>query len=173
MSETKLTKEKEEILLLKERAKDLGIKVAANIKLEELRELVNAQLKPVNTKSSTSNELRRSVYQEAMKLVRVRVVCMNPNKKEWTGEYFSAANSIVPFVTRMVPYNEVTHVENILFEAIKNREIAYVAYEKNGDGVPFPKRKMRKEFQVELLPQLTDEELESLRIDQSKRVMTD
>ena len=155
-----------ELELLKERATDMGITFNANIGVDKLREKVNAKLatptEPVKTGVA-------ALKAEALKLVRIRITCLNPNKKEFEAEYFKAGNSLISTVTRIVPFEIETHVEQIIFNAIKARQVAYVRNEKNSEGHMVPVRKLRNEFQVEVLPPLTEAELKKLAIDQSKR----
>lgn len=101
---------------------------------------------------------------EATKLVRIRVTCMNPAKKEWEGEIFTVGNSVIGTHKRFVPFNadEGWHVPQIMLDMIKNRECQVFITEKSKHGVSVRRGKLIKEFAVEVLPPLTEEELKDL-----------
>lgn len=161
-----------ELDVLKLRADDMGIKYSPNIGVAKLREKVNTKLagskapEPVASKAVPKYQELRN---EATKLVRVRITNLNPNKKHSEGEYFRTGNSVISTITRFVPFEHETHVENMLLTMIKNREYAIVTEKKGADGKLAPVRGMRREFQVEVLPPLTTKELDKLASDQSKR----
>lgn len=160
---------KEELALLKERADDMGITYAANISLDTLRERVNSKLANTTSEPAKDMTLAQKVRNEAMKLVRVRVVCLNPNKKEFEAEFVRFGNSVIPSITRLVPFEVETHIEQCIYTILKNRQIPYIRNEKNGEGHMVPVRKLRSEFQIEVLPPLTKEELAELAAQQQKR----
>lgn len=164
------TTEMSELEVLKERATDMGIKFSPNIGLDTLREKVNAKLAPAHEeamagKGSSHNDL----IAEATKLIRVRITNLNPNKKHSQGEFMRTGNRVVKTIARFVPFEVETHVENMLLTLMKSRQYAVVTEEKNADGKKVPVRKMRKEFQIEVLDQLTRKELDDLAAAQSKR----
>ena len=165
---------KSELELLKERADDMGIPYSPNIGVDKLREKVNAKLAPAVEEVKTSpeqskNARHQALRLEATKLIRVIVTCLNPSKKEVVGEYVKAGNSIVPTVTRFVPFETETHLEEIGVKHLETREYSVVIHVKDKEGKVHPQRKMRKEFQIQRLPQLTKEELANLAAEQSKR----
>lgn len=159
------TNELSELDILKQRADDMGIEYSPRIGVDALREKVNAKL-------TTAPEVAESKFSahrnEALKLVRVIITNLNPSKKEYEAEYFRAGNSVIPTVSRLVPFEVETHVEQILLNHIKTRKYAFVkTFRKDGKDVS--ERLLRNEFQVEVLPALTKEELENLATEQSKR----
>lgn len=160
------TTELSELDLLKQRADDMGIEYSPRIGVDALREKVNSKLTatPINTSTAKFADLRRN----AMKLVRVRITNLNPSKKEYEAEYFSAGNSVIPTVTRLVPFEVDTHVEQILLNQIRERKYVQVKTVTK-DGKSYPERSLRPEFQIEVLPPLTQEELKTLAAEQSKR----
>lgn len=112
-------------------------------------------------REETLLERRARKRREANKLVRIRLVCMNPAKKEWEGEVFTSGNSLVGSFTKFVPFNtdEGWHVPGIIYNMIKDRQCQiFVAGPKGVGRVG----KMIKEFAVEILPDLTPEELHEL-----------
>ena len=167
MTDTAL--EQSELEHLKQTATDAGISYSPNIGLDKLREKVREKLKPVAKPLCKKQQTANKVRKEALKLVRIRVSCINPNKSEFEGQFFASGNSVVPTQNIFVPFEIETHVPNIIYNVIKNSKSAYVKNEKDPAGKMVPVSKLRNEFQVELLPQLTKEELDNLAIEQSKR----
>ena len=166
------TTEKSELEVLKERATDMGIKFSPNIGLDTLREKVNEKLAPAHeaaVKGESKGSRHNDLIKEATKLIRVRVTNLNPNKKHSQGEFMRTGNRVVKTISRFVPFEVETHVENMLLTLMKSREYAVVTEEKNSEGKKVPIRKMRKEFQIEVLEQLTQKELDKLAAAQSKR----
>ena len=163
----------DELTLLKQRAQTLGIKFHPSIGLESLRSKVNATLtgedaeeaaeEPVPEAPAAESriQMRDRLRKEASALVRVRVTCMNPNKKEWKGEIFTASNSIVGTFRKYVQFNteEGWHVPQIILNMIKARQFQTFYTIKNERGVAVRKGKLVPEFAVEVLPPLTEKEL--------------
>lgn len=172
----------DEITVLKERATQLGIKFHPSIGLASLREKVNAKIEGTNlpedgetadetpvVKKETENERRTRLYNEAARLVRIRVTCMNPAKREWEGELFTVGNSTVGTFKKFVPFNaeDGWHVPHMMYEMIKARECQVFYTEKTKNGVSVRRGKLIKEFAVELLDQLTPAELQELALRQA------
>lgn len=165
--------------LLMERADDMGISYSKNIKTETLRERVNAKMngeddsegseqeaKPAAKKSE--HQIRREAQKRAGKLVRLRITCMNQNKRNHEGEYFTAANSTAGTFTKYVPYDTDWHVPQIIFNMIKARKVA-VRYDKVVGGIKTKATKLVPEFAVEELPPLSEAEMKQLRLEQARR----
>ena len=160
---------------LQARADKLGISYHPSIGADKLREKINAALAEADPTQATEdtgparegetrNQRVRRLRDEASKLVRIRVTCMNPNKKEWEGEIITAGNAGVGTYKKYVPFNadEGWHVPNIIYQVLKNRE-CQVFYTVTGPrGNKFRKGKLIKEFAIEVLPPLTEEELKDL-----------
>lgn len=101
---------------------------------------------------------------EASKLVRVRVTCMNENKKAWNGELFTCANSVVGTHKKFVPFNvdEGFHVPQIILNVMNTRRCQIFVTTKNAKGRKVVKPKLIKEFAIEIMEPLTIEELQKL-----------
>jgi hypothetical protein len=163
----------DELTSLKNRADVLGIKYHPSISLDKLKEKVNASITSSETKAEpevqepaveTIEQRRSRKRKEANKLVRIRVTCMNPAKKEWEGELFTAGNSLVGSFTKMVPFNndEGWYVPQIILNQIQQRMCQIFTSTKDERGNTIRKGKQIKEFSVEILPDLTQEELRDL-----------
>ena len=166
----------DELTTLKARAEQLGISFHPSIKLEKLRDKINAKLEGDAEeeeegvvaagvpKGETQSELRLRKRKEASELVRIRVTCMNPAKKEWDGEILSAGNSAVGTFKKYVPFNNEDgwHVPRIIYNQLLERKCQIFVTDKDGRGNKVRKGKMIREFAIEVLPQLTAAELRDL-----------
>lgn len=167
----------DELTTLKARAEQLGISFHPSIKLEKLRDKINAKLEGDSEeeaeevvvaagvpKGETQSELRLRKRKEASELVRIRVTCMNPAKKEWDGEILSAGNSAVGTFKKYVPFNNEDgwHVPRIIYNQLLERKCQIFVTDKDGRGNKVRKGKMIREFAIEVLPQLTPAELRDL-----------
>ena len=166
----------DEVTSLKQRADMLGISYHPSIGLQKLRSKVRQALEEqenaekeesveyVEGTGETPQEFQARKRREASALVRIRVSCMNPLKKEYEGEIFTAGNSVVGMFTKYVPFNndEGWHVPTIIYKMIKERQCQIFVTAKDARGNRTSKAKLIKEFNVEVLPPLTPEELKEL-----------
>ena len=170
----------DELTVLKARATTMGINFHPSIGVDKLREKIQASLdnKPDPDEQASSaavastpaavvesdNAKRLRLKQEALRLVRIRVTCMNPAKKEWEGEIFTSGNAVIGSVKKYVPFNadEGWHVPHCIYQVMKDRMCQVFVNGKSRDGVTVRQGKMIKEFAIEVLPQLTKDELDEL-----------
>lgn len=165
----------DELNLLKERADRMGIPYSPKIGAEKLAQKINDALAEdlpetveeapvVKAKEETALQRRRRLRKEANKLVRVRITCMNPNKREWKGEFFMFSNSIVGSINKFVPFNaeDGWHVPQSVLGVIRDRECQIFTTVKTSRGVSVRKGRLIKEFAIEELPPLTQKELDEL-----------
>ena len=157
----------DELATLKARADTLGIQYHPSIGVEKLREKVNGALMNEGTtevKEDPVASQRKKDRDEASKLVRLRLTCMNPNKKEWDGEFITAGNAVIGSFTKFVPFNapDGWHVPNIIYQQLRDRECQVFTTVRDSKGNSTRKGKLIKEFSIEILPPLTAEELHDL-----------
>lgn len=171
----------EALAALKTRADRLGIQYHPSIGYEKLSEKVTAALTAATTEqpqqpkavvmdqTETLNEKRARKKREAFKLTRIRITCMNPAKREWEGEIFTGGNDEVGSVTKYVPFNndEGWHVPQILLNIIQDRQCQVFHSVRQPNGTSVRKSKIIKEFAVEILDQLTPEEIKDLALRQA------
>lgn len=174
----------DEFEILKAQAVRLGLQVHHNIGLERLRKIVADKLKegtedtkPVEQVSSSykkkdsigeaeaAKHALEALRMEASRLVRIQITCMNPAKRRWQGELFTAGNTVVGTHSKFVVFNKPWHVPNILLNMIKDREFP-MFYEEKVNGTTVKRTKMVPEFNVVVLPNLTQNELNELRREQ-------
>ncbi|AUR97952.1 hypothetical protein KNT80_gp39 [Vibrio phage 1.245.O._10N.261.54.C7] len=164
------TIETNELDSLKERADLMGIKYSPNIGVEKLREKVNAKLEtPTEAVAGGPSNKHQELRKQATKLIRCVITNLNPSKKDSEGEFVRTGNRVVKTISRFVPFEQETHVENAILNLLKERQYCVVVHEKGIDGKKTPVRKMRKEFQIEMLEPLTPQELAELKESQIKR----
>lgn len=127
-------------------------------------DVADVNITAANVGPETDGERRKRLRNEATKLVRIRVTCMNPAKKDWDGETFTVGNSSVGTLRKYVPFNndEGWHVPHFIYEVMKARECQVFVSTKSAHGVTLKKGKMIKEFAIEVLPPLTPSELKDL-----------
>ena len=160
-----------ELQALKARADLLGISYHPSIGVEKLREKVNAAVaepEPVaettSPKRESEQEFRQRKRNEANELVRVRITCMNPAKKEWEGEIFTCGNSNIGTFRKYVPFNadEGWHIPRVIYNHLQERMCQVFVTVRDSRGNSTRQGKMIKEFAIEVLPDLTPEELNDL-----------
>lgn len=161
---TEVYEEKDELTLLKERADLMGIKYHPSIGLEKLREKVNESLKPTKPVPVEKTAMQKKMEQvkAANRLVRIRVTCMDPNKKGWKGDFFTVMNSTFGTIKKYVPFNVEWHVPIVILKQIKRKK-RQEFYEVPGKfGLKIKRARMVPMFAVEELPPLTTDELKEL-----------
>lgn len=151
------------------RAKMLGLEFPPNIYTSRLREMVN---NAINSKSEVAvvspEPAKLTARQEALKLIRVNVVCMNPNKVNLTGEIITAGNAVCPTQRKFVPFNtpEGFHIPNIIYNVLKEKQFQMSVTKHTPKG-EHKEMRMMPEYSIQVLPPLTEQELEDLRLAQA------
>lgn len=178
----------DELTALKNRANQMGLTYSNNIGVDALRTKINEALGPktepqepeidpaLDQETLPLNQvtdkavLRRRIYEESMRLIRVRITNLNPMKKDIPGEYVTVHNRYLGTVKKYIPFGEATdngyHVPKILLDVLKARKFNSVKVKRNnGMGVAgnqLPQSQWVKEFAIDELPPLTKAELEQL-----------
>lgn len=180
-----------ELDMLKARAKLMGISFSPNLKDPEiLKEKIAAKLAddgsndqkgPVSPeltkvdiesdKPLTPDEIRRKMLLENQKLIRVRITCMDPKKKDLPGELLAVGNDVMGVTRKFIPYGEVTdngyHIPYILYKALVKRKFLDIKVTKNSKGQEQVVQRWVKEFAIDVLPPLTTAELAKLAANQA------
>ena len=174
----------DELTELKKRADLMGIEYHPKISVEKLRARIKAQLsdeayvdvpdddeviaatsakRELKFKPETQAEIAERLRKEAQRLVRVRITCMNPNKKDWDGEIFTVSNSVVGTLRKYVPFNaeDGWHIPSMMLDFLRDKQfVQHYVEKKNGQEIN--RHKLVKEFAIEVLEPLTQEELKEL-----------
>lgn len=163
----------DELTLLKERAKKVGMSFSPNIGLEVLKaklETFMAQ-NQVNTAQTTTPtdaiDWRKNLVAEQTKLVRIRVACLNPAKSDLPGEIITVANDYIGTIRKFVPFGDATndgyHVPFAIYSDLAQRKYLSIRTIKDiRTGRSRIESSWVKEFNIEILPALTREELDKL-----------
>ena len=181
----------DELAMLKERAKQMGLTFSNNISVETLRKRITDKLEgkdqevevnaltgdpeiasiatEVKQLSPQANALalRKMMQKEQMKLVRVRITNMDPKKKDLPGEIWTVSNEYLGNVRKMVPYGEQTdegfHVPYCIFRLLQDKRFLLIRTVKDRTtGKERQESQWVKEFSLEVLPPLTEQELARL-----------
>lgn len=162
---------------LKARLDLMGVSYHPSIGLEKLREKVAAAIAGTPQEQTpqggapaaapaveTEGMLRKRLKNEALALMRIRLACMNPAKKDWEGEVITVGNSLVGTVSKYIPFNadEGWHVPKIMYEMLVARQCQVFVPSKTKNGITKRESKLIREFAIEVLPMLTEEELHDL-----------
>lgn len=115
--------------------------------------------------------IRQKTRDDALKLIRIRVACLDPKKKEVPGEVFSVSNKFIGSVKKYVPFGEATdngyHVPNCIYQMMKARKFLQITNTRDRKtGTNITKTRYVPEFAIEVLPQLTEDELTKLAVEQ-------
>jgi hypothetical protein len=169
----------DELATLKARADMMGIKYHPNTGIDKLRAKVNNAIAndteeedksstPANNNYLTEKQFREEEFKlrksNAGKLVRIRVTCMNPSKKEWDGEIISVGSAKMGTFKKFVKFNtdDGWHVPFIIYEYMKERKCSIFHTITDAKGQKIRKAKLVNEFNIEVLPPLTPVELKAL-----------
>ena len=107
---------------------------------------------------------KEKVEKKAMKLKRIQITCNNQNKRNWTGEIFTVQNgSLGAPIRKFVQFNVPTHVPEILYNTIKERQLQIFYTEKASNGQKVTRSKLINEFSVTDLPPITSAELDAIK----------
>lgn len=170
--------EEKELSELKDIAEQLAIEFPKNIgkvklidkilKDEEETEGFTEGVKVV--KKETPQQLKKRMN----KLVRVRISPNSPQYKGRNGIALKIGNK-TEVVGKFIPFDTVWHVQEPIIEVLKRRTFRETKFKTDTTtGLKVPVTKIHKAFVVEVLPNLTENELKKLATDQRVRgVITD
>lgn len=164
-----------ELELLKEHATEIGLKFHHKVGLKKLREQIQAaqddaeapeEVPPAPPAPKVTLQDKKNY---ARKLVRVRVTCMNPNKREWTGEVIAVGNRYMGNIKKYVPFDnaEGWHVPQVLVDMLKTKKCQIFIEQRNSRGEKVKLGKLIPEYNVEIMPDLTKEEMKALAAQQA------
>lgn len=174
---------KQEREALKARCQLLGIQTQGNQSNDTLRALIRAkqdemdaaarQANPaafdeaVETSEGRTPSLREYLKTEALKLVRVRISCMNPQLAKMGSVIITTGNEYTGTVRKVVFFGEKTengyHIPQIILNVLQRRKFQQIVEERGHQGHMVPRARWMKEFNIEILPALTQKELNALK----------
>ena len=111
--------------------------------------------------------LREQIVKEQMRLVRIRITCLDPKKKDLPGEFLTVANEYLGTVRKFIPFGEVTddgyHVPYCLYKMLEARKFLNIrTFKDRRTGTVRVESGYVKEFAIEVLDPLTPAELAKL-----------
>lgn len=176
--------EREERAVLMQRARLMGLTISNNIGLDTLRERIRKAQEGVkdNTPETPvplmkepgvkkAKSAREAIRREAMKLIRIHIVNLDPKKKDLQGEIITVGNDMIGTVRKFVPYGEITekgyHVPNIIYKMLKKRKFLNIRTRRGPKGEQIVEQNWAQEFSITVLPPLTKEELHDLAVAQA------
>lgn len=179
--------------MLKDKARVMGIPFSNNIGYDALLKKVNDKLEGVPdeepapapepevakaevggtvlTERERMQQLRKEIIAKQMALVRIRITCMDPKKKDLEGEFFCVANEYIGNVKKYVPFGEATdngyHVPKCILTMLQERKYLQITSKRDPrTGIDIPQNRYVREFAIEIMDPLTPEELKKLAIAQ-------
>jgi hypothetical protein len=117
-------------------------------------------------------QVRNELHKTAMAMVRCRITNMNPAKKDLNGEIISVGNKYIGTVRKFVPFGEATddgfHIPRVLYDDLIDRKYQQINVKRDPKtGTNRVTTRWVREFAIEVLPTLTQEELDRLAIAQA------
>ena len=181
--ETTAVDVKQEREALKARCQLLGIQTQGNQSNETLRALIRAKQDEMDAAARQANpaafdeaveasegrtpSIREYLKTEALKLVRVRISCMNPQLAKMGSVIITTGNEYTGTVRKVVFFGEKTengyHIPQIVLNVLQRRKFQQIVEERGHQGHMVPRARWMKEFNIEILPPLTQKELNALK----------
>lgn len=176
-----------ELSLLRERAQSMGISIPGNIGIENLKKKIDAKLaggadtqegeapaapasKRKLTRAEMDQELRDKLKKEKLFLVRCKIYNLNPGKRDLRGEIITVANKYLGTIRKFIPFGEHTengyHIPKIIYDDLKSRRFQSVTTKTKRGKIEVDTR-MVPEYNIEIMPSLTREELKELALKQA------
>jgi len=184
--DTELT-EADKLALLKSQADLLGLQYHPNIGYDTLLKKIKAKRSELETGEKPAAEpqvvtntgensrlTRMRQIREANSLIRCRITCMNPHKKDWPGEIFTVSNGVVGTVRKFIPFNtaggdgpadgvvDAYFVPRLILNQIQNKKYPSYYTVTDNYGRKHRRSKLVREFSIEILPLPTQKELDEL-----------
>lgn len=119
------------------------------------------------TKAEQEQAIRNKLHREEMKLLRCRITCLNPAKKDLHGEIFVVGNRYIGTVRKFVPFGEQTddgfHIPKVLYDDLVERRFQQIQTKRDPrTGTNSVTTRWVREFAIEVLPPLDKDELAKL-----------
>jgi hypothetical protein len=115
--------------------------------------------------------LREKLIRDKMKLVRVRIGNLDPRKKDLPGEIITVSNHYIGTVRKFIPFGQFTdngyHIPKIIYDTLREKTFLSIRTRKGPNGETIVEHNINKEYTLEILPPLTEDELKKLAAAQS------
>lgn len=182
---------------LKARAEELGLSYNSNIKTDALAELITnaengltpeivaaakeaeeaakklvekqaVEVAPVVNQAKTVGQVKAEARKEAMKLVRCVVTSMDKDKADLSGEIISCGNSMTGMIKKFIPFGKEWHVPTVILETLKDKKMLMTRDRRTDKGTVKEHYEV-SQYNVQILPDLTQEELNRLLKEDGKK----
>jgi hypothetical protein len=122
---------------------------------------------PEETPISKPMNARQQMLAEQMKLIRCRIVNLDPKKKDLPGEIISVANERLGNVRKFIPFGEATengyHIPYVIYKLLKKRKFLQIRTRRDPrTGTNVTTQAWVTEFSIDVLDPLTKEQLRDL-----------
>jgi hypothetical protein len=167
--------EQTELQAVKEIAVNMGLKVGNTKDVDKIKAMIaDAKEAKEVTPSLGKEDARKKLKAEKMKLVRIKITPMSPYERQLKGASIAVGNSLLGDIQRFIPFNREWHVEQCIFENLRDRKYRQRIEKTDPDT-------KRKYFENEFipaygiveLPPLTPQEAKELAADQRARSAID
>lgn len=129
-----------------------------NSEIEALKHLTFA-----SAAKAHAEENKHNAYKKAMKLVRCIVTCNDKNKSAYSGDIFFVRNKDISGVKKFIPFNVPTHIPQILFNVLKEKQLQTFVTKRLPNGMETKISRLVPMYNIDILPPLTTEEFNSIR----------
>ncbi len=145
---------------------DIYLKAQEKRALEEQNTQVLPDNLPVTAQPNETKNMRRTrMLNEASRLVRCTIACLNRDKSEWHGEVLTFSNSFIGSIKKFIPFNSENayHVPQVLITMMEDRKHTIFKTKRDNLGRKIKYGIQVPEFQITKHPALTVEEHAELR----------
>ena len=170
-----------ELESLRERADLMGLKYHPRAGVEKLKEAINAKLtgesdedeaseadKKSLTKRQTREVKRKEVRKEAGRLIRFTLSCNDPQFSSRGGIMKEVGNSLISF-KKFIPFDTAFHAPKIIVDHLKSCTYTKSVESKDKTtGRKVVKYIVAKQFVLDILEPLTQEQLKDLALEQAR-----
>lgn len=182
---------------LKVRAEELGLSYNSNIKTDALAELITnaengltpeivaaakeaeevakklvekqaVEVAPVENKAKTVGQVKAEARKNALKLVRCIITSMDKDKADLSGEIISCGNSMTGMIKKFIPFGKEWHVPLMILETLKDKKMLMTRDRRTDKGTVKEHYEV-SQYNVQILPDLTQEELNRLLKEDGKK----
>lgn len=158
---------------LKAKATEYGIPFKGNISKAKLQEFITRYESGDTNLNGLIDDNDgvdiKALEDDALRLIRVIVTPNEVYKREFQSELIQAGNSVLGTISRAVPFGVEWHIEHILLQSLKERQMHIMVKRKNAEGNEYYESKLAPAYTIQELPPLTQEELEELARNQMAR----
>jgi len=163
---------------LKDIAREIGLEFPKNIGKTKLLEKIIADEAEVEGKPKATEvegfkvrkkETPSEIKKRMNKLVRCRISANDPQYKERSFVSMQVGNSTA-VVGKHIPFDTIWHVQEIILDRLKKRTYRQTKFKTDRlTGNKIPVTTIKPSFAIEILPQLSEKELEKLAAEQAAR----